>query len=130
MAKFIIRDAEGHVEKIVDKKMHAERRKQDSTGCGCMALLVIVIGVIVYFSLLKEKDCHVENETEVVSDNPQFEKIEKEVVFHPKKEIREPDTFASKTEEIPQVVEDVVREVVEGSAATEPDYDEVETNLE
>ena len=56
MAKFIIRDSEGHVEKIVDKKMHRERKSQGGGGYGCLFMLLIVVGLIIYFSLIKDKN--------------------------------------------------------------------------
>ena len=56
MAKFIIRDSEGNVEKIVDKKMHRDRKYQGGGGYGCLCLLVVVVGLIIYFSLIKDKN--------------------------------------------------------------------------
>ncbi|MBQ9524192.1 MAG: hypothetical protein IJR69_03630 [Bacteroidaceae bacterium] len=56
MAKFIIRDSKGHVEKIVDKKMHRERKSQGGGGYGCLFMLLIVVGLIIYFSFIKDKN--------------------------------------------------------------------------
>lgn len=116
MAKFIIRDSEGRVEKIVDKKMHHERKRQEGSGFGCFFLLLIVIGLIIYFTVFKDSDRHDEGETKVV-ETPVRNNKKNNKLNHSVKVTAEQDSSLAEVDTLSDVedvvVQDVVREVVQ-----------------
>ncbi len=115
MAKFIIRDSEGNVEKIVDKKMHRDRKYQGGGGYGCLCLLVVVVGLIIYFSLIKDKNKNTGDE-ETNAEYVHLGKKKTVTSRHLKKaaEVVEEDSIPADTAIIVQeVVSDVVDNVVE-----------------
>lgn len=116
MAKFIIRDSEGNVEKIVDKKMHRDRKYQGGGGYGCLCLLVVVVGLIIYFSLIKDKNKNTGDEETTNAEYVHLGKKKTVTSRHLKKAagVVEEDSIPADTAIIVQeVVSDVVDNVVE-----------------
>ena len=127
MAKFIIRDSEGHVEKIVDKKMHRERKSQGGGGYGCLFMLLIVVGLIIYFSLIKDKNQ--ESGETLYIENIHHDGKKKTVTSRHLKEAAKVeedsipvDTAVVVPDEITVVVDNVVQDIVlsESPEAPEP----------
>ena len=121
MAKFIIRDSEGHVEKIVDKKMHRERKSQGGGGYGCLFMLLIVVGLIIYFSLIKDKNQ--ESGETLYIENIHHDGKKKTVTSRHLKEaakVEEDSIPVDTSAMVPDVINVVVDNVVQDIVLSEP----------
>jgi hypothetical protein len=108
MARYIVRDSEGHIEKVFDRKKH-EYRKSEGCGYGCLVILTVAIVAI---AVLSSKKFLSGEETESQPESLQIEIIKKEEIRHRKKaKTTQQDIVVAEGDS--DVVEDIVMPVVD-----------------